>query len=344
MPLHAVMQLKVVLVEQTLDNLFNNTCDLDNRKYYKTNLATLHSSLAEYKGLVTIAQESFDKNGETEFLISIADKDIDYKNFDDLFEKVYREKLEAQEYNVFISGGLDSTTLYELLKSKDIAFKPHCIRYISQGIVFNNYEIKNISDDVNIIDFDILDFFDSGKFLETAQKYSCTTPQFLPLLKVFEDIKGPIIENSWPLDENRKLDDVSMDYMPSKYLTYRYALDMRNDESIFNFFRSHHFINKLISTCDGRNSYHSYGEDDALISENEAYTIKANLYKSVFNAVGTMTNKFTGFEALKVWYADKYIGNDPYLQVFDQQFREILQKRNIDKFQDLKIICILKEK
>ena len=142
-----------------MDKLFNNTCELDNRTYYKAKLNNLDSSLDEYKEYIinqtiqTGLKESSDRDS---IILTIIDKQKDYNNFDQLFEAVYREKLEAQEYNVFISGGLDSTTLYKLLKSKDIAFKPHCIRYISQGIVFNDYEIKNVPDDVNIIDFDIL--------------------------------------------------------------------------------------------------------------------------------------------------------------------------------------------
>ena len=341
-----------------MDKLFNNTCELDNRTYYKAKLNNLDSSLDDYKEYIinqtiqTGLKESSDRDS---IILTIIDKQKDYNNFDQLFEAVYREKLEAQEYNVFISGGLDSTTLYKLLKSKDIAFKPHCIRYISQGIVFNDYEIKNAPGDVNIIDFDILDFFDSGKFLETAQKYHCVTPQFLPLLKVFESIDGPILESSSApngshvsyVDENGTAcfeNNIYVDRMQSRYLTYRYALDMRNDGSIFNFYRSHHYIDTLSTKCfeilnkkHGRSIIYGAGDWD------DEYNTKAYLYKNIFNVVGKMTNKFTGFEALKVWYADKYIGNDPYLQVFDRHFREILLQRNIDKFQDLNIICILKE-
>ena len=246
------MQYPAVLVKWTLDKLFNNTCEFDDRTYYKANLNNLDSSLDEYKDYIinqriqTGTQKLTDSDS---IILTIIDKQKDYKNFDQLFDTVYREKLEAQTYNVFISGGLDSTTLYKLLKSKDIAFKPHCIRYISQGIVFNDYEIKNAPEDVNIIDFDILDFFDSGKFLETAQKYHCVTPQFLPLLKVFESIDGPILESSSApngshvsyIDDDGKTrfeNNIYVDRMQSRYLTYRYALDMRNDGSIFNFYRS----------------------------------------------------------------------------------------------------------
>jgi hypothetical protein len=341
----------VVLVEQTLDKLFNNVCEIDNRDYYKVNLNNIPPFLLEFDQFVPIVNELYTTYNDeiitysgSDAIITIADKDTDYKNFDDLFEKAYREKLEANTYNIFVSGGIDSTTLYNLLKSKDIAFKPYCIRYISHGIVFNDYEIKNVADDVNIIDFDIVDFFDSGKFLETAQKYHCITPQFLPLLKVFESIDGPILENSWPPDApniGNNIEHISIDWMPSRYLTYRYALDMRNDNSIFNFFRSHHFIDKIMAE---KNSRQEYSKTMNNINLDQRYSIKAQLYKDVFNEVGAVTNKFTGFEALKVWYADKYIGNDPYLQVFDQHFREVLKQRNIEKFQDLKIICILKEK
>lgn len=338
--------LLVVQVKRTLDKLFNNSCEFDDRTYHKINLKNIDPSLTEYKDFFNnVGVQLYNDLQTEEAIISISKKDTDYKDFDDLFEKVYREKLEANTYNVFISGGLDSTTLYKLLKSKDIAFKPHCIRFISQGIVFNDFEIKNVPDDVNIIDFDILDFFDSGKFLETAQKYHCVTPQFLPLLKVFESIDGPIIESSSA--PNGFIDDnIYFDRMHSRYLAYRYALDMRNDGSIFNFYRSHHFIDTLSTACytDLNKQYGrdvTTGAGEGLM--NEEYKIKAHLYKNIFNVIGTMSNKFTGFEALKVWYADKYIGNDPYLQVFDQHFRETLLKRNVEQFKDLNIICILKE-
>ena len=76
--------------------------------------------------------------------------------------------------------------------------------------------------------------------------------------------------------------------------------------------------------------------------QEEECNIKEYLYKNIFKCVGKKSVKFTGFEALKTWYADKYIGNDPYLQVFDKHFRQPLLKRNIDKFKDLLIINILK--
>jgi len=341
-----------------LDKLFNNKCELDERKYfkvlrddidktelreYKKDILYLGGEIERQKALTTRANTNktlseFDDSYE--YIVSTVKKDLNYKNFDDLFEKVYREKLESIPHNVFISGGIDSTTLYNVLKRKDIAFKPYCIRYKSQGTVFNDYEIKNIADDVVTIDFDILKFFDSGDFLETAQKYHCVTPQFLPLLKAFESIDGPIIETSSAPNGSIN-NNVSVDRLSTKYLSYRYALDLRNDNSIFNFYRSHHFIDKITAE---KNSRQEYNKTMNNIDLDQRYSIKAQLYKDVFNEVGAITNKFTGFEALKVWYADKYIGNDPYLQVFDQHFREVLKQRNIEKFQDLKIICILKEK
>lgn len=334
----------VVQVERKLDKLFNNICELDNRKYFKINLTNLDESLSEYKD--EISKMSFQMENKKELetgIISIIQKDIEYKDFDDLFEKVYRNKLESNTYNMFVSGGLDSTTLYKLLKRKHIAFKPHCIRYKSKGIVFNDYEIKNVPDDVNMIDFDILDFYDSGKFLETAQKYHCVTPQFLPLLKVFENIEGPILESS-SAPNGFCNDGVYIDRMATRYLAYRYALDMRNDNSIFNFYRSHNFIDNLSSKSFEKLNK-KYGRDIRYGAGEWAdeYDTKVYLYQNIFNTVGNMSNKFTGFEALKVWYADKYIGKDPYLQVFDQHFRKILLDRNIDQFQDLKLICILKE-
>lgn len=345
-----------------MDKLFNNKCELDERKYfkvlrddidktelreYKKDILYLGGEIERQKALTTRANTNktlseFDDSYE--YIVSTVKKDLNYKNFDDLFEKVYREKLESIPHNVFISGGIDSTTLYNVLKRKDIAFKPYCIRYKSQGTVFNDYEIKNIADDVVTIDFDILKFFDSGDFLETAQKYHCVTPQFLPLLKAFESIDGPIIETSSAPNGSIN-NNVSVDRLSTKYLSYRYALDLRNDNSIFNFYRSHHFIDQL-STNVYKKLNSKYKRDVSrgagVDAWDQEYNIKIQLYKNIFDTVGHKAVKFTGFEALKSWYADKYIGNDPYLQVFDKHFRQPLLKRNIDKFKDLLIINILK--
>ena len=342
-----------------MDKLFNNKCELDDREYFKIDITNIDESLIDYKDQINkikygddylaeyhIRAQELSENNLNESIIAVINKDTDYKNFNDLFEQVYRSKLNAEQYNVFISGGLDSTTLYSLLKSKDIAFKPHCIRYKSKGIVFNDYEIKNVPDDTNIIDFDILDFFDSGKFLETAQKYHCVSPQLLPLLKGFEMVDGPILETSTSPNGFIK-GNVYEDRLNSKYLTYRYALDLRNDNSIFNFYRSHHYIDKLSLDCYNELEK-KYGRDISKGTgadfDDEEYNIKQYLYQNIFSILGKVSNKFTGFEALKVWYADKYIGNDPYLQVFDQHFRQTLKQRNVDKFKDQRIICILREK
>ena len=47
-------------------------------------------------------------------------KDINYKNFDDLFEKYIEKKLEANTQNIFVSGGLDSTNPDKLLNTQGI--------------------------------------------------------------------------------------------------------------------------------------------------------------------------------------------------------------------------------
>lgn len=357
-------------VRQTLDKLFNNKCELDDREYFKINLSDIKDTfLSDYETDILnysiqinlrnkVASQHRSNTHEDdqshEYIISTVSKDTNFNNFDDLFEKVYREKLEETTQNIFVSGGLDSTTLFELLKRKDIAFKPYCIRYKSKGITFNDYEIKNIPSDTIIIDFDILDFFDSGKFLDTAQKYHCVTPQFLPLLKVFESIDGPILETSSAPNGSIEDGNVMGDRLNSRYLAYRYALDLRNDGSIFNFFRSHIFIDQLSTDCYAhlnkeygrdvsRGSHHDL-PDSAVSWHKEETDIKAYLYQNIFGCLGTRSIKFTGFEALKTWYADKYIGNDPYLQVFDKHFRKPLLKRNLDMFKDLHIINILKEK
>lgn len=359
-------------VKRTLDKLFNNSCEFDNRTYHKIKTSELDSidCLSEYKkdirgyGLASniknkIASKNIDNfavdDTDHEYIISMIEKDFDYKDYDELFESVYRDKLEAIKPNIFVSGGLDSTTQYELLKRKHIAFKPYCVRYRSQGITFNDYEIKNIPDDTIVIDFDIIDFFDSGKFLEVAQKYHCVTPQFLPLLKVFEDIDGPILETSSAPNVSMDIGNnngLFIDRLHSKYLTYRHALDLRNDGSIFNFFRSHVYIDKLstkyftqLNKLYGRDVSRGSTFQDSTTSvmwQEEECNIKEYLYKNIFKCVGKKSVKFTGFEALKIWYADKYIGNDPYLQVFDKHFRKPLLKRNVDMFKDLPIINILK--
>ena len=48
--------------------------------------------------------------------------------------------------------------------------------------------------------------------------------------------------------------------------------------------------------------------------------------------------KYTGFEGLKKFYSDKYIGKDLLLEQFDKYFRETMRNANINLIRDPGII------
>lgn len=293
--------------------------------------------------------------------------------------KHLREYLQENNYNVFMSGGVDSENVANILINSNVRFNPVIVAFGHKDKVLNDYDIsyafqyckrKNLTPEV--IDIDIIDFFNSGKFKEYTLKYQNKSPQFAPLLYAFEKIDGNIIHSGHPKifsnflhiarTKSKELEDVITDFEYSnevfndvnfytkderQYIFDRYLLE-RKDQSISDFYNcttdmALTFTNNMIKNTDvtlqdllksigllvsGPDVKYITNEISWKDQKEYQYNFKIQNIYIPNNLFARPRTKFTGFEGIKRWYSDKYIGKDLTLERFDKFFRDTLNLKN----------------
>jgi hypothetical protein len=103
----------------------------------------------------------------------------------------------GNEKVIFLSGGLDSEIM--LRTFLDIGIKPRCITFKFENNC-NDYEVnaaietaKLLNVDLEIINFNIFDFYHSGEALDMAKKYSIGLLPYAVFLKIAEILSAPSI-------------------------------------------------------------------------------------------------------------------------------------------------------
>lgn len=295
--------------------------------------------------------------------------------------------LQDNNYNLFLSGGIDSENIANILIECGINFTPVIVSYKHKNKVLNDYDISyaykfctenNITP--KIIDIDIIEFFSKGTFRKYAFDYGCISPQFAPILHAFEKIDGNILYSGHQKiftnlfyncrAKNKSLHDVVEEYdfngdykndvnfmeKTESLFVFDRVLKERNDNSIYDFYNfntdmcltsTNNLLQNTNISYENLLEYNSWKIDKDKITwaqdwKDSQYGVtnkrqfkhrrlKANKYKFKYDNLYVPNNllakprpKYTGFEGVKKFYSDKYIGKDLLLKQFDKYFRETL--------------------
>lgn len=302
-------------------------------------------------------------------------------NVVDYVELHLREYLQENNYNLFLSGGIDSENIANILIKGNIRFTPIIVTYTHQDKVLNDYDIKYAFDyckkqniTPTIIDIDIIDFFNSGKCMKYAREYQCVSPQFSPILYAFDQIDGNILYSGhqkiftnllynarkYSTDLESVLSDFSynndllndIDFMtkPTSLWVFDKVLNKRNDNSISDFYNcttdmaltfTNNMINHTAVTFTELLDYNVWQYRDGIMAhgfnqvdnpknfrsfKKDKYNFKVNHIYTPNNLFALPRTKYTGFEGIKKFYSDKYLGKDMLLQEFDKYFRETMSR------------------
>ncbi len=305
----------------------------------------------------------------------------------DYVKKHMYDLLQENNYNLFLSGGIDSENIANILLECNVKFTPVIVSYSHKNKVLNDYDIsyafkfcKKNNLTPKIIDLDIIDFFSKGTFRKYAFDYGCVSPQFAPILHAFEKIDGNIIYSGHQKiftnlfyncrTKNKSLHEVIEEYdyngdykndvnfmeKNPGFFVFDKFLKQRNDNSISDFYNfntdmSLTSTNNLLQNTDvsydeilGYNSWKIKNneitwaqdwKDSQMGNTNQRQfkhrRLKANKYNFKYKNLYKPNNlfaeprpKYTGFEGIKKFYSDKYIGKDLLLKQFDKYFRETL--------------------
>ena len=244
-------------------------------------------------------------------------------------------KKTGQDVVLCLSGGVDSSAMLSAFMASGVPFKSAVLRFNNN---LNDFDIKqtiqfcrqnNISCD--IFDLDVLDFFESGKYLEYGKTYQCQSPQLAVHLYLCDQIKGcPVFSWQAPeffyhLDsENKNKPHCCFGlpgYLHSAYLRY-FVQNKRFGVPFFFLYTAellgsfYHLplMQKLVwFSRKGANVHYSY-------------ELKCMAYRHSGFPVKPRKMKYTGFEKVKDHYDT--LDNKSYGTAFNDRYRKTLEKLN----------------
>ncbi|MEZ4870673.1 MAG: hypothetical protein R2827_00215 [Bdellovibrionales bacterium] len=176
---------------------------------------------------------------------------------------------------------------------------------------------------IHLVDLDIIDFFESGKYFEYGEKYACQSPQLAAHMWLMDQLDGvPILSGNFtfPIINGNELFWVGTPGdLHCSYFRY-FEKTQRQGEPWF-------FLNSTEVTASILNleEIRSFLFRDRFTEEIE-YNFKILAYKVGGFQVTPQEKKTTGFELVRDFY-DKKIGTK-WGQGFNQMFRKPLELLN----------------
>lgn len=237
-----------------------------------------------------------------------------------------------------LSGGLDSQAMLSVFREAGVPFKA-CFFKFNENL--NGHELASLTDycdafgiKAEVLDFDVIDFFDSGKFYEVAVAAKTNSPLFAAHAWMAEKVDGfPVFAGqAWSVQkqEGRILDVVTPDvfekniiYIPSlKEYAASHYLGLTGRGCVPHFFH----IEKDLVQAFWRNPYWLNYANMSFYNSVYDYQHKYFAYlKSGFPLIApSRLAKLTGFERVHFYYQKKYNSADQYY--FNELFRRPLEQ------------------
>lgn len=199
-------------------------------------------------------------------------------------------------YTLMVSGGIDSQAMiYAWLLSK-VKFKAVSIKYVSDGIWFNDYDLKNLelyrdkfNFDLEYSEFDIFNFYETN-YYDIAEEYKCSSPQICSHIHNISLIKeGTVIQSGNLLNIN---------HVPLNnpiLALYRYA---KTTKKLIPYF--------FLSTASLAYSSFTNEKKNKITDQ---YLLKTSLYKKAGFEIIPARRSFSGFEKIKKHYHTLFAKN-----------------------------------
>jgi len=199
-------------------------------------------------------------------------------------------------YTLMASGGIDSQAMiYAWLLSK-VKFNVLSIKYVSDDIWFNDYDLENLelyrrkfNFDLEYREFDILNFYNTN-YHDIAEEYQCSSPQICNHIYNISQIQeGTVIQSGNML---------SIHHVPLNnpiLALYRYA---KKTKKLIPFF--------FLSTPNLAYSSFTYLKENKI---SDPYLLKTSIYKDTGFEIIPAKKSFSGFEKIKKHYHNLYSNN-----------------------------------
>lgn len=242
--------------------------------------------------------------------------------------KLIHKSAMSQPIKLCLSGGIDSEVMLQCFLQAQVPFTACILRFNNNLNHFDIFNVLEFCEKNNIlfeiIDLNVVDFFDSGAYLEFGKKYRCQSPQIATHLWFLDQIKGfPVLSGNfiYPQQTEEGLFYVGLPGdLHSVYFRY-FEINHRPAVPWFMLYTPE-FVQSFLNTELVQQQLQKTMEDQIVFS----YLVKCEIYKQAGFQVEPRADKFTGFEKVKVHYDQQYGENR--LTKFDQLFRKPLVEIN----------------
>ena len=198
-------------------------------------------------------------------------------------------------YTLMASGGVDSQAMIYAWLLTGVKFKVVSIKYFSNNIWFNDFDIENLLTyqakykfDLELKEFDILDFYNE-KFYSIAEEYKCSSPQICSHIHNSSQLEGTVIQSGNFLGLNQ----VPLNY-PILGL-HRFQKQTKKDFIPYFFLHTPEL------------AYSSYtAQIEQRKTALKIYEAKVLLYKSLDFDVIPSERSYSGFEKIKTYYNNEF--------------------------------------
>ena len=184
---------------------------------------------------------------------------VDYRDYIPAMEKISAidaalltidsiTKTHPAPYTLMCSGGEDSQAMMWAWKLSGVPFNVVSIRYVSDGIFFNEHDLVTLGqfakkNDINVqyYDFDIIDFLENSHH-DVATKFDCGSPQISTYIKMTELVKtGTIIFSGNYITNSTQTKTGVVNWILLSMHRYSLFLKETNaDRQLISFFFLHH--------------------------------------------------------------------------------------------------------
>ncbi len=239
--------------------------------------------------------------------------------------QIIYENAKGQPLGLCMSGGIDSECMAEAFLAAKVPFTVYTLRF-QEGL--NDFDIRQVAPfceahgiQHQYVDIDILNFFESGRYLDFAKTHRCISPQLVTHLYLLEQMDAiPIL--SWnPTAVYIKEAEPFLNLPTDLYFSYERFFENTGREGVGLFFiytpeLFYSFLRTLVMQNILLQRGPAFGFDSSYWSKCVSYTsggFKAQPRK----------DKQTGFEQLKMFLAEKYNAKE---DTFNRLYRRPLEE------------------
>lgn len=236
------------------------------------------------------------------------------------------ENANGLKIKLCLSGGIDSACMLEAFLESGVSFEAVFLRFKNS---LNEFDISTnlttceaLGVPFSFVDLDILQFFDSGEFLQTSEKYECQSPQMAAHLWLLDRVDGLPVMAGNPIAPIWRGNNWFFVGLPGELhsVYFKYFL-LNNRPGVPMFFL---YSPELISSFLHLQCMQPYINKQILNTAEYNYLEKCNGYKEGGFTSAPRANKYTGFEQVRKIYDDRH-GTHSGVS-FDRLFRAPLEK------------------